>query len=94
MIPTGPRDPFALRRAAQGVVKILAKGTADAGPELLGGDLKLEDSFSTHPLLLQDVRIFLTTNSRRARVGLGRSGRCRRGLVAIHDVRPSEISIR
>ena len=26
LIPTGSRDPFALRRAAQGVVKILVEG--------------------------------------------------------------------
>jgi len=29
LIPTGSRDPFALRRAAQGVVKILAEGRID-----------------------------------------------------------------
>jgi glycyl-tRNA synthetase beta chain len=38
MIPTGSRDPFALRRAAQGVVKILFEGnvsfTLNEGPDL------------------------------------------------------------
>ena len=39
LIPTGSRDPFALRRAAQGVVKILVEGRLDLPLlDLLGGD--------------------------------------------------------
>ncbi len=46
MIPSGSRDPFALRRAAQGVVKILLEGKLDiALRPLLGGDAGLEEFF-------------------------------------------------
>ncbi|MEO7649394.1 MAG: glycine--tRNA ligase subunit beta [Bryobacteraceae bacterium] len=44
MIPTGSRDPFALRRAAQGVVKILVEGKLEHPLRgLLNGDKQLED---------------------------------------------------
>jgi glycyl-tRNA synthetase beta chain len=44
LIPTGSRDPFALRRAAQGVVRILVEGRMEAPlGRLLGGDSKLEE---------------------------------------------------
>jgi glycyl-tRNA synthetase beta chain len=44
LIPTGSRDPFALRRAAQGVVKILVEGELRLPlRKLLGGDTKLEE---------------------------------------------------
>jgi glycyl-tRNA synthetase beta chain len=44
MIPTGSRDPFALRRAAQGVVKILVEGELRLPVrKLLGVDAKLEE---------------------------------------------------
>jgi glycyl-tRNA synthetase beta chain len=44
LIPTGSRDPFALRRAAQGVVKILVEGELRLPlRKLLGGDGKLEE---------------------------------------------------
>jgi glycyl-tRNA synthetase beta chain len=44
LIPTGSRDPFALRRAAQGVVKIIVEGRMqiDLSP-YLGGDQALQD---------------------------------------------------
>jgi glycyl-tRNA synthetase beta chain len=46
MIPTGSRDPFALRRAAQGVVKILVEGKLDIPLlELLRGDEPLISFF-------------------------------------------------
>ena len=46
LIPTGSRDPFALRRAAQGVVKILVEGNL-AIPllEMLRGDAPLISFF-------------------------------------------------
>ena len=46
MEPTGSKDPFALRRAAQGVVKILVEGDLhkELSP-LLGGDKALETFF-------------------------------------------------
>ncbi len=44
LIPTGSKDPFALRRAAQGVVKILAEGEWNIGlKQLAGGVEKLEE---------------------------------------------------
>jgi glycyl-tRNA synthetase beta chain len=44
LIPTGSKDPFALRRAAQGVIKILAEGEVRIGlKQLAGGVDKLED---------------------------------------------------
>jgi glycyl-tRNA synthetase beta chain len=44
LIPTGSRDPFALRRAAQGVVRILVEGKLRLPVRrLLGGDEKLEE---------------------------------------------------
>ena len=46
MIPTGSKDPFALRRAAQGVVKILMEGELTPSlRELCAGDAKLEEFF-------------------------------------------------
>ncbi|HKD08514.1 MAG TPA: glycine--tRNA ligase subunit beta [Bryobacteraceae bacterium] len=46
LIPTGTKDPFALRRAAQGVVRILVEGKLRLPiRELLSGDAQLEDFF-------------------------------------------------
>ncbi|MGC9969798.1 MAG: glycine--tRNA ligase subunit beta [Bryobacteraceae bacterium] len=46
LIPSGSRDPFALRRAAQGVVKILVEGKlALPLPKLLGKDPALAEFF-------------------------------------------------
>jgi glycyl-tRNA synthetase beta chain len=46
MIPSGSKDPFALRRAAQGVVKILVEGDVDIPlANLIAGDAKLEEFF-------------------------------------------------
>lgn len=38
LIPKGSSDPFALRRAAQGIVRILAEGDADLSLDLFHGD--------------------------------------------------------
>ncbi len=44
LIPTGSKDPFALRRAAQGIVKILVEGKLRLPiRKLLQGDQKLEE---------------------------------------------------
>ena len=44
MIPTGSKDPFALRRAAQGIVKILVEGELSLGlQQLAGGVAKLDE---------------------------------------------------
>jgi glycyl-tRNA synthetase beta chain len=46
MIPTGSKDPFALRRAAQGIVKIIAEGKLRLPiRRLLDGDTALEEFF-------------------------------------------------
>jgi len=46
MIPSGSKDPFALRRAAQGVVKILAEGSLDTSLDALtNNDEKLTAFF-------------------------------------------------
>jgi glycyl-tRNA synthetase beta chain len=53
MIPTGSRDPFALRRAAQGVVKILVEGGLEFPiMKLLGDDAALRE------FLLDRVRYY------------------------------------
>jgi glycyl-tRNA synthetase beta chain len=47
MIPSGSRDPFALRRAAQGVVKILVEGKLELPLlDILGDDAPLRDFFA------------------------------------------------
>ncbi|HXJ42823.1 MAG TPA: glycine--tRNA ligase subunit beta, partial [Bryobacteraceae bacterium] len=44
LIPSGSKDPFALRRAAQGIVKIVLEGQLRLPlKELLSGDAQLED---------------------------------------------------
>src|SRR5262249_20008210 len=46
LIPAGSRDPFALRRAAQGVVKILVEGALEFPLlDLIGNDAQLRDFF-------------------------------------------------
>ncbi len=46
LIPSGSKDPFALRRAAQGIVKILAEGKLRLPIQtLLDGDSQLEEFF-------------------------------------------------
>jgi len=58
MAPTGSRDPFALRRAAQGVVKIIVEGGMSvplAG--LIGGDPQLTEFFEERvKFYFRDVR--------------------------------------
>jgi glycyl-tRNA synthetase beta chain len=60
MAPTGSRDPFALRRAAQGVVKILVEGHMPiALPSLIGGDPQLAAFFEERvKFYFRDVRGF------------------------------------
>jgi glycyl-tRNA synthetase beta chain len=46
LIPSGSKDPFALRRAAQGIVKIVVEGKIDLPiRQLLAGDAALEEFF-------------------------------------------------
>jgi glycyl-tRNA synthetase beta chain len=60
MAPTGSRDPFALRRAAQGVVKIIVEGGLSAPlPSLIGGDPQLIEFFEERvKFYFRDVRAF------------------------------------
>ena len=60
MAPTGSRDPFALRRAAQGVVKIMVEGGMSAPLlGLIGGDPQLTEFFEERvKFYFRDVRGF------------------------------------
>jgi len=60
MIPTGSRDPFALRRAAQGVVKILVEGRIEIPLlSLIGGDEPLKSFFEERvKFYFKDIRGF------------------------------------
>ena len=60
LIPTGSRDPFALRRAAQGVVKIVVEGRLDVPLlNLLNGDAQLIGFFEERiKFYFRDVRGF------------------------------------
>jgi glycyl-tRNA synthetase beta chain len=60
LIPTGSRDPFALRRAAQGVVKILVEGEFDLPLlDLIAGDEALQSFLEERVrFYFKDVRGF------------------------------------
>ena len=60
LIPTGSRDPFALRRAAQGVVKILVEGRLEISLlEFAGGDEQLRSFFEERvKFYFKDIRGF------------------------------------
>ena len=60
LIPTGSRDPFALRRAAQGVVKIAVEGGMSVPLlSLIGGDPQLTEFFEERvKFYFRDVRGF------------------------------------
>ena len=60
LIPSGSRDPFALRRAAQGVVKILVEGKLEFPLiDLLGGDPELTSFFEDRVrFYFRDIRGF------------------------------------
>jgi glycyl-tRNA synthetase beta chain len=60
LIPTGSRDPFALRRAAQGVVKILVEGKLEIPlAEFLSADEQLRSFFEDRvKFYFRDIRGF------------------------------------
>ena len=60
MQPTGSRDPFALRRAAQGVVKIIVEGRMNVPlDQAIGGDTQLTEFFEDRiKFYFRDVRGF------------------------------------
>ncbi len=60
LVPTGSRDPFALRRAAQGVVKILVEGRLEIPlADFIGGDQQLRSFFEDRvKFYFRDIRGF------------------------------------
>jgi glycyl-tRNA synthetase beta chain len=60
LIPTGSRDPFALRRAAQGVVRIIVEGKLEVGlKDLIAGERALVSFFEDRiRFYFKDVRGF------------------------------------
>ena len=60
LVPTGSRDPFALRRAAQGVVKILVEGKLELPlTEFIGADEQLRSFFEDRvKFYFRDIRGF------------------------------------
>jgi glycyl-tRNA synthetase beta chain len=93
LIPTGSRDPFALRRAAQGVVKILVEAKLRLPIRtLLKGDAKLEEFFLDRiRYYFKDIRGF-KYDEINAVLGSGWDDLLdvEERLVAIQAVRPTE----
>ncbi|SPE33472.1 Glycine--tRNA ligase beta subunit [Candidatus Sulfopaludibacter sp. SbA3] len=60
LIPTGSRDPFALRRAAQGVVRIIVEGKLEVAlQDVIGSDAALASFFEDRiKFYFKDVRGF------------------------------------
>ena len=93
MIPTGSRDPFALRRAAQGVVKILVEGELRLPfRKLLGGDTRLEEFVLDRiRYYFKDVRNFPYDEVNAVLAsGWDDLVDVEERMMAIHDVRPTE----
>jgi len=92
LIPSGSRDPFALRRAAQGVVKILVEGGHSIPvSQLAGGDPALKDFLLDRvAYYFREIRGF-----RYDEVNAVMAAGCEdlvdveRRLAAIHDIRPT-----
>ncbi len=97
MIPSGSKDPFALRRAAQGVVKILVEGRmALLVSDLAAGDGKLVEFFRDRvEYYFRDARGF-PYDEVRAAMAAGWSDLVdlESRLEAIHAVRPTEDFLR
>ncbi len=93
LVPSGSKDPFALRRAAQGVVRILVEGGLRFRiPELAGGDEKLIEFFDDRiRYYFREVRAFAydEVNAVLA-AGADDLPDAAERLAAIRDVRPTE----
>ena len=94
LIPTGSRDPFALRRAAQGVVKILVEARLEVPLlELLGTDEQLISFFADRVrFYFKDVRGFKydeVNAAMAAAVGWGNLVDLEARLVRIQSLRPT-----
>jgi len=90
LIPSGSRDPFALRRAAQGVVRILLEEELPVPlPALLGGDAQLAEFFRDRlEYYFREVRGYPYDEVRAVLVaGYSDLADVERRLEAIHAVR-------
>ncbi len=92
LIPSGSRDPFALRRAAQGVVKIIVEGAMDIDLEsYVGRDPKLNEFFLDRiRYYFRDIRGFAydEVNAVLA-AGWSRLNEVEKRLKAVQAVRPT-----
>jgi glycyl-tRNA synthetase beta chain len=92
MVPSGSSDPFALRRAAQGVVKILVEGNLPLPlAQLTGGDAQLTEFFRDRvDYYFREVRGYPYDEVRAAMAaGYGNLPELERRLEALHIVRPT-----
>jgi glycyl-tRNA synthetase beta chain len=93
MVPTGAKDPFALRRAAQGVVKILVEGELTLSiTDLAGGDGTLLEFFTDRiRYYFRDVRGFAYDEVNAAlAAGSDDLSDLHERLKAVQIVRPTE----
>ncbi len=93
LAPSGSSDPFALRRAAQGVVKILVEGNLELPlAQLAGGDAQLEEFFRERiDYYFREVRGYPYDEVRAAMAaGFDNLPDLQRRLEALHIVRPTE----
>ena len=93
LVPSGSSDPFALRRAAQGVVKILAEGEVALNlADLAGGDAQLVEFFRDRiEYYFREVRGYRYDEVRAAMaVGFADLKDLEARLAALHAVRPTE----
>jgi len=93
LAPTGSSDPFALRRAAQGVVKILVEGKLELSlAQLAGGDGQLLEFFRDRvDYYFREVRGYPYDEVRAAMAaGCDNLADLERRLKALHEVRPTE----
>jgi glycyl-tRNA synthetase beta chain len=92
MAPSGSSDPFALRRAAQGAVKILVEGNLPLPlAQLTGGDAQLTEFFRDRiDYYFREVRGYPYDEVRAAMAaGFGNLPDLERRLEALHIVRPT-----
>lgn len=93
LIPSGSKDPFGLRRAAQGVVKILVEGRLPLLlPDLLGDNAQLRDFFldRVHHYFREIRGYKYDEVNAVAASGWDDLGDVESRLVAIQAVRPTE----
>jgi glycyl-tRNA synthetase beta chain len=92
MIPTGSKDPFALRRAAQGIVKIIVEGKLRLPiVRLLGSDAALEEFFLDRVrYYFREIRGFRYDEVNAVmRAGSGDLVDVEERLTAVRQVRPT-----